>query len=164
MKYTFLAILCLLANCTFSQVYTDPVTYKCDLWIAQTYEEGLRTPNDTIGLTWVKSNLPKNRPVLYIDISEKGSMVGIKYPVSLKLSSNGLPNNGYVGKKILKSNVVYEECNLLDETGYLWNVIVGKDGYWEDPEKRKEGRFYIVIHDPKGIRSSYYFTLKTFGK
>ena len=163
MKYFFLTILSLLTFNVFSQTYKDSISFKSDLWVTESFEEGLRIPNDTNTLNWEKKKLPSNKPVIYIDISENGSMVGIKYPIKLKLSSSGLPKNGYLGKTVLKSTVMYEQCNLLDETGYLWNVIVGKDSSWEIPEKREEGRIYIVIQDPKGIKSSYYFTLKTFG-
>jgi len=163
MKYIFSTILTVLAFNTFSQTYKDSISFKSDLWVAETFEEGLRTPNDTISVNWVKKNLPSSKPIIYIDVSEYGSVVGIKYPIKLGLYSSNLPNNGYLGKTVLKSTAMYEQCNVLDETGYLWNVIVGKDGSSEIPEKRDEGRIYIVIQDPKGLKSSYYFTLKTFG-
>ena len=163
MKNVFLLLCLVIGTNVFAQTYKDSISFKSDLWIVETFEEGLRTPNDTIGINWEKKKLPSNRPIIYIDISENGSMVGIKYPIKLKLSSSGLSNNGYLGKTTLKSTVIYEQCNLVDETGYVWQVIVGKDGSWEIEDKREEGRIYIVLMDPKGIKSSYYFTLKTFG-
>ena len=163
MKYFSLIILSLLTFNVFSQTYKDSISFKSDLWIAETFEEGLRNPKDKNNVNWVKKKLPSNIPVIYIDISENGSMVGMKNPIKLKLTSSGLPKNGYLGKTVLKNSVIYEQCNLLDETGYLWNVIVGKDSSWEIPEKMEDGRIYIVIQDPKGIKSSYYFTLKYFG-
>ena len=162
MKYIIFLISSLLSINSFSQTHKDSISFKSDLWIVDTFEEGIRPPNDTFTVKWVEKKFT-SKPIIYIDVSENGSLVGINYPIKLKLSSSGQPKNGYLGKKVFKNYAFYEECYLVDETGYIWRVIVGKDSYWVDPEKKDEGRIYIVIIDPKNIKSSYYFTLKTFG-
>jgi hypothetical protein len=58
---------------------------------------------------------------------------------------------------------MYIQSQVKDEQGNIWWVTVGKDPVFEEVEKREEGRIYVVIQDPNGVKPSWYFTIKSFG-
>lgn len=163
MKHVFFLLLSVITLNTFSQSYKDKVSFKSDLWLVQTFEEGSFTPPDTISISWEKKKIKPDKYAIYVDISENGTLIGIKYPSKLTLSSEGLPNNGFIGEKWFNKYSMYIQSMVKDETGYLWSVTVGKDSGFEDEIDREEGRIYIVIQDPRGVKSSLYFTIKSFG-
>ena len=139
------------------------MSFKSDLWLVQTFEEGSYIPPDTLSINWEKKKIKTNKHSVYVDISEKGTLIGIKYPSKLTLSSEGLPNNGFMGEKWFSKYSMYIQSTVKDETGYVWWVTVGKDSVFEDEKIREEGRIYMTIQDPKGVKSSLYFTIKSFG-
>ena len=91
-------------------------------------------------------------------------MIGIKYPSKLTLSSEGLSNNGFIVEKWLSKYSMYIQSTVKDETGYIWTVTVGKDAVSDDNKGLENGRIYVVIEDPKRIKPSWYFTIKSFVK
>ena len=163
MKHVFLLLLSVVTLNTFSQSYKDNVSFKSDLWLVQTFEEGSFTPPDTISINWEKKKIKSNQYNIYLDISDKGTLIGVKYPYKLTLSSEGLPNNGFISEKWFSKFSMYIQSTVKDETGYIWSVTVGKDSGFEEIHK-EEGRIYMVLQDPRGIKSSLYFTIKSFGK
>jgi hypothetical protein len=97
------------------------------------------------------------------NISKNGTLIGIKYPNKVKLSSEGLPNNGFMVEKWFSRYSMYIQSMVKDEDGYIWTVTVGKDAFSDDYTGLENGRIYVVIQDPKHIKPSWYFTIKTFG-
>ena len=164
MKHVFLLLFSVVTLNSFSQSYKDKVSFKSDLWLVQTFEEGSYIPPDTLSINWEKKNIKANKHAIYVDISEKGTLIGIKYPSKLTLSSEGLPNNGFMGEKWFSKYSMYIQSTVKDETGYMWWVTVGKDSVFEDEKIREDGRIYLVLQDPKGVKLSWYFTIKSFGK
>ena len=163
MKHVFLLLFTIVTLNAFSQTYKDPVSFKSDLWVVQTFEEGTFTPPDTISINWEKKKVKAGKHAIYVDISNKGTLIGIKYPTKLTLSSEGLPNNGFMGEKWFGKYSMHIQSQVKDEEGNIWWVTVGKDSVFEEVEKREEGRIYVVIQDPNGIKPSLYFTIKSFG-
>ena len=163
MKHVFLLLLTIVTLNAFSQTYKDPVSFKSDLWLVQTFEEGKFTPPDTISIDWEIKKVRAGKHAIYVDISNKGTTIGIKYPNKVKLSSEGLPNNGFIVEKWFSRYSMYIQSMVKDEEGNIWWVTVGKDSVFEEVEKREEGRIYVVIQDPNGIKPSLYFTIKSFG-
>jgi hypothetical protein len=147
----------------FSQTYKDPVSFKSDLWLVQTFEEGTFTPPDTISINWEMKKVKSGKNAIYVDISNKGTLIGIKYPSKLTLSSEGLPNNGFMGEKWIGKYSMYIQSKVKDEEGNIWWVTVGKDAVIENEKAIEDGRIYVVIQDPNRIKPSWYFTIKSFG-
>jgi hypothetical protein len=164
MKNVFLLLCLVIGTNVFAQTYKDQVSFKSDLWLVQTFEEGTYVPPDTLLINWEKKKIKADKYAIYVDISSKGTLVGIKYPSKLTLSSEGLPNNGFMGEKWFGKYSMHIQSQAKDEEGNIWWVTVGKDSVFEEVEKREEGRIYVVIQDPNGIKPSWYFTIKSFGK
>jgi hypothetical protein len=164
MKHVFLLLLSVVTLNTFSQSYKEPVSFKSDLWLVQTFEEGTYVPPDTISINWDIKKIKPGKQAIYVDISEKGTLIGIKYPSKLTLSSEGLPNNGFIVEKWITKYSMYIQSTVKDETGYIWTVTVGKDAVSDDNKGLENGRIYVVIEDPKRIKPSWYFTIKSFVK
>jgi hypothetical protein len=163
MKHVFLLLLTIVTLNAFSQTYKDPVSFKSDLWVVQTFEEGTFIPPDTISINWEQKKVKAGKHAIYVDISKKGTLIGIKYPSKLTLSSEGLPNNGFMGEKWFGKYSMYIQSKVKDEDGNIWWVTVGKDGVIENDKAIEDGRIYVVIQDPNRIKPSWYFTIKTFG-
>ena len=163
MKHVFLLLFTIVTLNAFSQTYKDPVSFKSDLWVVQTFEEGTFTPPDTISINWEKKKVKAGKHAIYVDISNKGTLIGIKYPTKLTLSSEGLPNNGFMGEKWFSKYSMYIQSKVKDEDGNIWWVTVGKDGVIENDKAIEDGRIYVVIQDPNRIKPSLYFTIKSFG-
>ena len=163
MKHVFLLLLTIVTLNAFSQTYKDPVSFKSDLWLVQTFEEGTFIPPDTISINWEQKKVKAGKHAIYVDISNKGTLIGIKYPSKLTLSSEGLPNNGFMGEKWFSRYSMYIQSMVKDEEGYIWTVAVGKDAVSDDNTGLETGRIYVVIEDPKHIKPSLYFTIKSFG-
>ena len=163
MKHVFLLLFTIVTLNAFSQTYKDPVSFKSDLWLVQTFEEGKFTPPDTISIDWEIKKVRAGKHAIYVDISDKGTLIGIKYPSKLTLSSEGLPNNGFIGEKWLGKYSMYIQSKVKDEEGNIWWVTVGKDAVIENDEAIEDGRIYVVIQDPNRIKPSWYFTIKSFG-
>jgi len=163
MKHVFLLLCSVIALNAFSQTYKDPVSFKSDLWLVQTFEEGTFTPPDTISIDWEIKKVRAGKHAIYVDISDKGALIGIKYPSKLTLSSEGLPNNGFMGEKWLGKYSMYIQSKVKDEDGNIWWVTVGKDAVIENEKAIEDGRIYVVIQDPNRIKPSWYFTIKSFG-
>ena len=163
MKHFFLLLLTIVTLNAFSQTYKDPVSFKSDLWVVQTFEEGTFTPPDTISIDWQIKKVKAGKHAIYVDISNKGTLIGIKYPTKLTLSSEGLPNNGFMGEKWLGKYSMYIQSTVKDEDGNIWWVTVGKDAVYENEKAKEDGRIYMVIQYPKRIKPSWYFTIKSFG-
>ena len=163
MKHVFLLLLTIVTLNAFSQTYKDPVSFKSDLWLVQTFEEGTFTPPDTISINWEIKKVRAGKHAIYVDISDKGALIGIKYPSKLTLSSEGLPNNGFMGEKWLGKYSMYIQSKVKDEDGNIWWVTVGKDAVIENEKAIEDGRIYVVIQDPNRIKPSWYFTIKSFG-
>jgi hypothetical protein len=51
MKHVFFVLCTILTINAFSQTYKDPVSFKSDLWLVQTFEEGTFVAPDTISIT-----------------------------------------------------------------------------------------------------------------
>jgi hypothetical protein len=90
-------------------------------------------------------------------------LIGIKYPSKLTLSSEGLPNNGFIVEKWLSRYSMHIQSMVKDEEGYIWTVTVGKDAVSDDNTGLENGRIYVVIQDPNHVKPSWYFTIKSFG-
>lgn len=163
MKHFFLLLLTIVTLNLFSQTYKDPVSFKSDLWVVQTFEEGTFIPPDTISINWEQKKVKAGKHAIYVDISNKGTLIGIKYPTKLTLSSEGLPNNGFMGEKWFSEYSMYIQSKVKDEEGNIWWVTVGKDAVFEDEKAKEDGRIYMVIQDPNRIKPSLYFTIKSFG-
>jgi hypothetical protein len=163
MKHVFLLLFTIVTINAFSQTYKDPVSFKSDLWLVQTFEEGTFTPPDTISIDWEIKKVRAGKHAIYVDISDKGALIGIKYPSKLTLSSEGLPNNGFMGEKWLGKYSMYIQSKVKDEDGNIWWVTVGKDAVIENEKAIEDGRIYVVIQDPNRIKPSWYFTIKSFG-
>ena len=163
MKHVFLLLLTIVTLNAFSQTYKDPVSFKSDLWLVQTFEEGKFTPPDTISIDWEIKKVRAGKHAIYVDISDKGALIGIKYPSKLTLSSEGLLNNGFMGEKWFSEYSMYIQSKVKDEDGNIWWVTVGKDAVIENDEAIEDGRIYVVIQDPNRIKPSWYFTIKSFG-
>jgi len=163
MKHVFLLLFTIVTLNAFSQTYKDPVSFKSDLWLVQTFEEGTFTPPDTISINWEIKKVRAGKHAIYVDISDKGALIGIKYPSKLTLSSEGLPNNGFMGEKWLGKYSMYIQSKVKDEDGNIWWVTVGKDAVIENEKAIEDGRIYVVIQDPNRIKPSWYFTIKSFG-
>ncbi len=163
MKHVFLLLFTIVTLNAFSQTYKDPVSFKSDLWVVQTFEEGTFIPPDTISINWEQKKVKAGKHAIYVDISKKGTLIGIKYPSKLTLSSEGLPNNGFIVEKWFSRYSMYIQSMVKDEEGYIWTVAVGKDAVSDDNTGLETGRIYVVIEDPKHIKPSWYFTIKTFG-
>jgi hypothetical protein len=163
MKHVFLLLFTIVTLNAFSQTYKDPVSFKSDLWVVQTFEEGTFIPPDTISINWEQKKVKAGKHAIYVDISNKGTLIGIKYPSKLTLSSEGLPNNGFIVEKWFSRYSMYIQSMVKDEEGYIWTVAVGKDAVSDDNTGLETGRIYVVIEDPKHIKPSWYFTIKTFG-
>ena len=163
MKHVFLLLCSVVTLNAFSQTYKDPVSFKSDLWLVQTFEEGKFTPPDTISIDWEIKKVRAGKHAIYVDISDKGTLIGIKYPSKLTLSSEGLPNNGFMGEKWIGKYSMYIQSKVKDEDGNIWWVTVGKDAVIENDKAIEDGRIYVVIQDPNRIKPSWYFTIKSFG-
>lgn len=163
MKHVFLLLFTIVTLNAFSQTYKDPVSFKSDLWVVQTFEEGTFTPPDTISINWEIKKVKSGKHAIYVDISNKGALIGIKYPTKLTLSSEGLPNNGFMGEKWFSKYSMYIQSEVKDEEGNIWWVTVGKDGVIENEKAIEDGRIYMVIQDPNHVKPSWYFTIKSFG-
>lgn len=163
MKNVFLLLCLVIGTNVFAQTYKDQVSFKSDLWLVQTFEEGTYVPPDTLLINWEKKKIKADKHAIYVDISSKGTLIGIKYPSKLTLSSEGLLNNGFMGEKWFSKYSMYIQSQVKDEQGNIWWVTVGKDPVFEEVEKREEGRIYVVIQDPNGVKPSWYFTIKSFG-
>ena len=163
MKHFFLLLLTIVTLNSFSQTYKDPVSFKSDLWVVQTFEEGTFTPPDTISINWEIKKVKAGKHAVYVDISNKGTLIGIKYPSKLTLSSEGLPGNGFMGEKWFSKYSMYIQSKVKDEEGNIWWVTVGKDGVIENEKAIEDGRIYMVIQDPNHVKPSLYFTIKSFG-
>ena len=163
MKHVFLLLLSIVTLNAFSQTYKDPVSFKSDLWVVQTFEEGTFIPPDTISINWEHKKVKAGKHAIYVDISSKGTLIGIKYPTKLTLSSEGLPNNGFIGEKWFSKYSTHIQSKVKDEEGNIWWVTVGKDGVVENEDNQEDGRIYMVIQDPNRIKPSLYFTIKSFG-
>jgi hypothetical protein len=163
MKHVFLLLFTIVTLNLFSQTYKDPVSFKSDLWVVQTFEEGTFIPPDTISINWEQKKVKAGKHAIYVDISKNGTLIGIKYPSKLTLSSEGLPNNGFIVEKWFSRYSMYIQSMVKDEEGYIWTVAVGKDAVSDDNTGLETGRIYVVIEDPKHIKPSWYFTIKTFG-
>jgi hypothetical protein len=163
MKHVFLLLCSIIVLNAFSQTYKDPVSFKSDLWLVQTFEEGTFTPPDTISINWEMKKVKSGKNAIYVDISNKGTLIGIKYPSKLTLSSEGLPNNGFMGEKWIGKYSMYIQSKVKDEEGNIWWVTVGKDAVIENEKAIEDGRIYVVIQDPNRIKPSWYFTIKSFG-
>ena len=144
MKHVFFVLCTILTINAFSQTFKDPVSFKSDLWLVQTFEEGTFVAPDTISITWDIKKVKQGKHAIYVDISEKGTLIGIKYPNKLTLSSEGLPNNGFIGEKWFSKYSMYIQSTVKDETGYVWWVTVGKDSVFEDEKIREKGRIYMT--------------------
>ena len=164
MKHFFLLLLTIVTLNAFSQTYKDPVSFKSDLWVVQTFEEGTFTPPDTISIDWQIKKVKAGKHAIYVDISNKGTLIGIKYPTKLTLSSEGLPNNGFMGEKWFSKYSMYIQSKVKDEEGNIWWVTVGKDAVYENEKAKEDGRIYMVIQDPNHVKPSWYFTIKSFGE
>jgi hypothetical protein len=55
MKHVFLLLLSVVTLNTFSQSYKEPVSFKSDLWLIQTFEEGTYVPPDTISINFISN-------------------------------------------------------------------------------------------------------------
>jgi len=88
---------------------------------------------------------------------------GINTPRKMKLTSEGLINNGFLSEKWFEDYSMYIQSRVKDESRYIWLVTVGKDPVFEDEKERELGRIYIVIQDPLRLKPSLYFTIKSFG-
>lgn len=165
---TKLLITCILAFSinTFAQTYRDSVSFKSDLWTIVSAEEAIRTAGDTIGVTWVSRNVRSRKNVIYVDVSRTGTLVGIKYPKVLKLSSDGLPNNGFIGEKWYSPYNMHIQTYAKDDDGNLWEITMGKDRLTADLnlDPSDTGRIYITLHDTRGLQSGWYFVINTLGK
>ena len=164
MKHLFFTLCLFVVTNLFAQTYKDPVSFKSDLWLVQTFEEGTYSPPDTLLIDWQNKKVKAGKHAIYVDISSKGTLIGIKYPTKLTLSSEGLPNNGFMGEKWLGKYSMYIQSKVKDEEGNVWWVTVGKDAVYEDEKAKEDGRIYVVIQDPNRIKPSWYFTIKSFGK
>ena len=163
MKHVFLLLFTIVTLNLFSQTYKEPVSFKSDLWVVQTFEEGTFIPPDTISINWEIKKVKAGKHAVYVDISNKGTLIGIKYPTKLTLSSEGLPNNGFMGEKWFSKYSMYIQSKVKDEEGNIWWVTVGKDGVIENEKAIEDGRIYVVIQDPNRVKPSWYFTIKSFG-
>ena len=163
MKHVFFVLCTILTINAFSQTFKDPVSFKSDLWLVQTFEEGTFVAPDTISITWDIKKVKQGKHAIYVDISKKGTLIGIKYPNKLTLSSEGLPNNGFMVEKWFSRYSMYIQSMVKDEDGYIWTVTVGKDAVSDDNKGLENGRIYVVIQDPNRVKPSWYFTIKTFG-
>ena len=168
MNKLFFIVLYFITLNMFSQhiSYKSDISFKSDLWLILTAEEAVRTEGDTIEVTWVQRTVRKRQNTIYIDISKNGTLVGLKYPNNIKLSSEGLPNNGFIGEKWYSEHNMHIQTYAKDETGNIWEISVGKDRLTHDlaPDPTDQGRIYLTIHDTKGIQSGWYFTIDVFGK
>jgi hypothetical protein len=149
-----------------AQTYRDSVSFKSDLWTILSAEEAVRSEGDTIGVTWVTRTVKARKNVIYIDVSKSGTLVGIKYPRVLKLSSEGLPNNGFIGERWYSPYNMHIQTYAKDEIGNVWLVSIGKDRLTPDlnPDPKDQGRIYLTIHDTRGLQSGWYFVINTLGK
>jgi hypothetical protein len=148
-----------------AQTYRDSVSFKSDLWTILSAEEAVRTEGDTIGVTWVTRNVKARKNVIYIDVSKSGTLIGIKYPRVLKLNSEGLPNNGFIGERWYSPYNMHIQSYAKDETGNVWLVSIGKDRLTPDmnPDTNDQGRIYLTIQDMRGLQSGWYFVINTLG-
>jgi hypothetical protein len=164
MKTSIIAFLLFFSLSVKSQTYQEKVSFKSELWTIEYAEEALIGP-DSVGITWTKKSVKRRKNVIYVDISSEGTLIGIKYPKVLKLTSEGLDNNGFIGEKHYKNDCMYIQSYARDETGNLWLVTVGKDrftpGLENDPTG--QGRIYLTIQDVNQIQSGWYFAIQTFG-
>ena len=149
-----------------SQSYKDSISFKSDLWTIVSAEEAVRTEGDTISITWVTRSVKARKNVIYVDVSRSGTLLGIKYPRVLKLSSEGLPNNGFIGEKWYSPYNMHIQTYAKDETGNIWEITIGKDSLTSDlnPDLNDWGRIYVTIHDTRGLQSGWYFVINTLGK
>jgi len=168
MNRLFFVLLCFITfNILGQQVsYKSDISFKSDLWLIITAEEAVHTEGDTIGVKWIPRTVRKKQNAIYIDISKNGTLIGLKYPREMKLSSEGLPNNGFIGEKWYNPYNMHIQVYAKDETGNIWEISVGKDRLTHDlnTDPTDQGRVYITIQDTKGIQSGWYFTIDTFGK
>jgi hypothetical protein len=166
MKNLTLLLLLLFEIQLFGQTYKDKVSFTSDLWVIEYAEEAVRSPENPSELTWVQRRIARRKNVIYLDISDKGTLIGIKSPVALKLSSEGLNNNGYIGEKKYSNNNMHIQSYARDEMGNVWQISVGKDRLTEDmkDDPTNKGRIYMSIHDTNGIQSGWYFVIQTLGK
>ena len=151
MKHVFLLLLSVITLNSFSQSYKDKVSFKSDLWLVQTFEEGSYIPPDTLSITWEKKKIKEDKYAIYVDISEKGTLIGIKYPSKLTLSSEGLPNNGFMGEKWFGKYSMYIQSTVKDETGYVWWVTVGKTRYLKMKKLEKMVEYIWFFRTLKGL-------------
>jgi hypothetical protein len=165
MKNLTLLLLLLFEIQLFGQTYKEKVSFKSDLWSIDYAEEAVRTKGDTVNLIWVKKSISARKNVIYVDVSNKGTTIGIKYPKVLNLSSEGLENNGFIGEKWYGKYNMHIQTYAKDQYGNLWQVTVGNDQLSEDAssDPTGKGRIYITIQDTHGIQSGWYFSIKTFG-
>ena len=52
MKHLFFTLCLFIVTNVFAQTYKDPVSFKSDLWLVQTFEEGTYSPPDTLLIDW----------------------------------------------------------------------------------------------------------------
>jgi len=164
MKQIFLLLFIFLSLISSAQNYKDKVSFKSDLWLILQFEEGTYPPEDTLNIIWQDKKVKRGNNPVYVDISKDLTLLHFKFPEKKTFTSEGLPNNGFIVEKKFGEYSMYIRSYVKDEQGYLYSVTVGKDGAWEDEKNKQNGRIYIVIEDPKRIKSSWYFTVKPFGE
>lgn len=164
MNKLFSLLLCVVAFPMLGQSYKEISSFKADLWTIVYAEEAVYAPNDTNVFTWVKRTIKPKNDVVYIDISKDNTLIGIKLPNKLKLSSEGLPNNGFKEETWFNQYSMYIQSYAKDEQGNTWLVTVGKDSMAEEGGSREQGRIYISIQAMQGRRTGWYFILNSFGK
>jgi len=161
-----LGMIALIFACSIgrAQVYTDSVDFRNDLWTVLTAEE-YRVADDSIHGVWVKMPVKRKKNVVYIDVSRRGTVIGLKWPERIRLISAGLPNEGFGEEKWLTRDCMWIKTRARDERGALWEVTVGRDRYTSDlePDPSGAGRIFLTIQPVDHNRSGYYFTLNVLG-
>jgi hypothetical protein len=161
MKIILLALLSFTCGSIISQSYRENVSFKADLWLIQKFEEGTYQL-DTSVIAWEDRKVKKAANVIYVDASQDQTMIHIKYPKKMTLTSEGLAKPRV--RKFGEHTMYIASYARDTEDGYLYRIVVGKDARWEDEKHKDDGRIYLVIEDPARIRPSWYFVIKVFGK
>ena len=161
MKITTFFLLLFASLCSFSQSYKLNTNFEADLWTIKYAEEAVRPPGDTVNFTWVRRKIAPRKNAIYIELTEKNTLIGIKFPHKMTLKSEGLPNNGFIGEKRFNEHCMYRQSYARDEKGNMWVVTVGKDRVWEEESEKEEGRIYISVQDVNNLQSGWYFLLHT---
>ncbi len=163
-KITALAALALVCTGLQAQMHTDSVNFENDLWTILTAEEYMVAP-DSINGVWAKLPVKRRKNVVYLDVTRENTMIGIKWPETIRLVSIGLPEGGFRKEKWYGKDFMWIQTMARDERGALWEVTVGRDRFTHDlePDPSGEGRVFLTIQPVDHNRSGYYFTLGVLG-